>query len=59
MDKFIWDPSENADVISLVKQADGNWKGFAQKFGNLIEVREVGPQDCLSALLTHDGKESH
>ena len=44
------------DNIVLIKQEDGNWKGYMTKFGKLIEVREIKPEDCLVKLLTHDGK---
>lgn len=49
-----WNPETNENVISLIKQEDGNWKGVAQKFGTLIEVREVGPETALQKILTHD-----
>ncbi len=44
------------DEILIVKQKDGNWKGWMLKYGKLIEVREVKPEDCLTMLLTHNGK---
>lgn len=50
-----YDPAENENVIALVRQDDGNWKGFAQKFGKLVEVREAKPEDALVKLLTHGG----
>lgn len=49
-----YDPNKNPDAISIVKQADGNWKGWAQKHGKLVEVREAGPDYCLQALMTHE-----
>jgi hypothetical protein len=49
-------PDNNADTISIIKQEDGNWKGYMRKFGKLIEVREIKPEDCLIRLLTHSGE---
>ena len=46
-------PFENPNAISLVKQSDGNWMGYAQRFGKVVEVREVKPEDCLLKLITH------
>lgn len=48
-----WDPNENHDVISLVKQADGNWKGWMWKHDQLLEVRDIDPNTVLLRLLTH------
>lgn len=50
-----YSPEKNPAVISLIKQEDGNWIGYTQKFGNLIEVRDIGPETVLQKLLTHDG----
>ena len=47
-------PEKNPDVISIVKQKDGNWKGYAQRHGTFIEVREIKPEDCLLALMTYE-----
>ena len=41
------------DEILLVRQKDGNWKGFMNREGNPLEVREVDPYTCLTKLLTH------
>lgn len=51
-----YNPETNENAISLIKQEDGNWKGWMQRFGKLVEVREVSPQDCLTKLLTHGGE---
>ena len=48
-----YDPSKNPQAISIIKQPDGNWKGWMQKNGKTIEVREVGPETVLQRLLTH------
>lgn len=44
------------DNIALIKQEDGNWKGYMTKFGKLVEIRAVGPETVLQMLLVHDGK---
>ena len=45
-------PSLNENAISLIKQPDGNWIGQMQKFGTVVEVRDVGPETVLQKLLT-------
>ena len=55
MDNFI--DITKPDNIAIVKQDDGNWKGRMMKYGQLIEVREVKPEDVLVKLLTHNGVE--
>lgn len=47
-------PSSNPNAISLVKQPDGNWKGYINKNGAVIEVRDIGPETVLQRLLTHE-----
>lgn len=49
-----FNPHENADAISIIRQKDGNWKGWMKRFGRVVEVREVKPEDCLTKLLTHE-----
>lgn len=39
--------------IRLIKQTDGNWKGYLLRGKQLLEVREIDPQTCLVKLLTH------
>lgn len=51
-----FNPAENPNVISIEKQADGNWIGQTQKFGKVVEVRQADPQIVLQMLLTHSGK---
>lgn len=46
-------PAINPNVISLVRQEDGNYKGYCQKNGKFLEVREQDPNTALVALLTH------
>lgn len=38
--------------ILLVKQEDGNWKGYLLRGKEQLEVREVDPYTCLLKLLT-------
>lgn len=42
------------DTITLIKQKDGNWKGFALKNGQIISERQYDPQIVLQLLLTHE-----
>jgi len=48
------DPEKNHDAISIIKQEDGNWKGWMYKHGKVVEVRQVDPLTVLSLLLTHE-----
>jgi hypothetical protein len=41
------------DEIRLIKQEDGNWRGFTMRGTDLLMVREVDPQTCLVRLMTH------
>lgn len=49
-------PEKNKDVIVIARQEDGNWKCWGQKFGKVIEVREISPGSCLERFISHDGK---
>lgn len=42
-------------LITLEKQADGNWIGTTTKFGKELVVREVGPETALQRILTDNG----
>lgn len=53
MDNIETNPQKNKDAISLIKQADGNWKGYMHKNGKLIEERQGDPLTVLQLLLTH------
>jgi len=46
-------PKVKENEILLVKQTDGNWKGYMNREGNPLEVREIDPYTCLTKLLTH------
>lgn len=50
-----YNPNKNPDAISIIKQEDGNWKGWMNRFGTVVEVREIGPETVLKMLLTHNG----
>jgi hypothetical protein len=41
------------DEIRIIKQEDGNWKGYMLRNQDLLVVREVDPYTCLMKLLTH------
>jgi hypothetical protein len=48
-------PAPNTEgVFIIIKQKDGNYKGYAWKHGGPIEVRDVGPEIVLQQLLTHE-----
>lgn len=51
-DSDIYSPEKNMGVISLIRQEDGNWKGYMQKNGKLIESREIDPTYALQAVMT-------
>ena len=53
-DTIDFDPKTNHDAISLVKQPDGNWKGYMTKHGKFIEVRQSDPNTVLQLLITHE-----
>jgi hypothetical protein len=53
--KIEFNPSLNPDAISIIRQPDGNWKGYQLKKGNLITVRQISPATVLEYLLVHDG----
>lgn len=49
-----YNPNLHPEVISIIRQPDGNYKGYGQKFGKVVEVREIGPETVLQKLLTHE-----
>ena len=49
-----FDPNKNPEVISIIKQRDGNFKLWGQRFGKMIELRGVKPEDVLVEFLTHE-----
>jgi hypothetical protein len=48
-----YSPEIHPEVVSLIKQEDGNWKGYMLKNGVLIESRDLMPEHVLTRLLTH------
>lgn len=54
MDNFI--DITKPDNIAIVKQEDGNWIGKTTKFGKLVTIRDVKPEDVLVRLITHSGE---
>lgn len=51
--KIKFSPITNPKVISIIQQEDGNYKGFTQKNGKLIQVREGDPTTVVQALIVH------
>lgn len=52
--KIEYNPEKNHNAISLIKQEDGNWKGWMWKNGKLLEERQGDPSTVLLLLLTHE-----
>ena len=48
------DPEKNPNAISIIKQPDGNFRGWTQKNGKMITSRTNDPQTVLQELLTHE-----
>ncbi len=54
MEKEIdFNPNTNENVISIIKQADGNYIGYTQKFGSVVTERQGDPMTVLGLLITH------
>lgn len=49
-----YNPEKNPNAITIIQQEDGNWKGWMNKHGKVVEVRQVDPLTVLSMLLTHE-----
>jgi len=52
--KVTWNPTRNPDVISIIKQPDGNWRGFMMKNGKLVQARQGDPGTVMQMLITHE-----
>lgn len=52
-DEQEFNPFKSPEVISIIQQKDGNWKLWGQRFGKMISLRGVKPEDVLSEFLTH------
>lgn len=48
-----YSPVTNSDVISIIRQSDGNYIGYTQKNGVLISERQGDPVTVLGLLITH------
>jgi len=48
-----FNPNTNHDACVLMKQPDGNWRGFMHKNGKLIQERQGDPNNVMLALITH------
>lgn len=55
-DTIEFSPYKNENVTAIIKQPDGNYKGYMNKFGKVIEVRGVSPDEVLQLLLVNDGR---
>lgn len=51
--KIVWNPARNKDAIVIIKQPDGNWRGFMHKHGKLVQVRQGDPNTVMTMLITH------
>lgn len=49
--KLKGNPFENPYAILIVKQEDGNWRGFMMKGGKLVQVRQGDPMTVLGLLI--------
>jgi hypothetical protein len=49
-----FDPYKNPKAISIIEQADGNFKLFAQKNGKMVEIRSGKPQDAVGEFIIHE-----
>lgn len=47
------------NVISIIKQDDGNWIGWMRKFGKVVSARQSDPTTVLQMLITHSGEVSN
>lgn len=52
--KMDCNPITNKDSIVLIKQEDGNWRGFMNRGGKLIQDRQSDPNTVLALLITHE-----
>lgn len=46
---------DNKNLIVIEKQFDGNYIGYAFRFGKVVFARQADPQIVLQLLLTHSG----
>jgi len=48
------DPAKNPSAISLIRQKDGNWRGWGQRNGKMVAIRDINPETVLGLILTHE-----
>lgn len=48
-----FNPYKNDKVIAIIQNEDGNWTGYMQKHGKVVDARQSDPQIVLQMLLTH------
>jgi hypothetical protein len=51
--EVVWNPELNPNMISISRQPDGNYRGFALKNGAFVQVRAGDPGTVLTMLITH------
>lgn len=51
--KVVWNPQRNENVITILKDKDGNYRGFMKKNGKFIQVRQADPNTVMQLLITH------
>lgn len=51
--KVKWNPLTNKNAITIIKQEDGNYRGFMWKNGKLVQARQGDPGTVLALLLVH------
>jgi hypothetical protein len=49
-----FNPYKNPKAISIIEQADGNWKLWGQKNGKMVEIRSGKPQDAVGEFIIHE-----
>jgi hypothetical protein len=49
-----FNPVKNDTIITIMRDLDGNYRGFTQKYGKLIQVRTAEPNAALTLLMTHE-----
>ncbi len=54
VEKLDCNPVTNKDAIVFIKQPDGNWRGFMNRDGRIIQDRQSDPGIVLSLLITHE-----
>lgn len=50
--KIKGNPLQNKNAILIVKDKDGNYRGFMQKNGQLVQARQSDPGIVLQMLIT-------